>query len=384
MSLCLCGRKNYSHEPDNHTGLRHQVYTKNELILNKYLYKNLLFIEKIQFIAHSREICRTPNQDESRFGMPSQIEFFCNFAPKINTLQMRHISLFLLFCSLFLIQTGFSQETKADKKARKKTERKARDKYLSSGLGVVKMSAKDYATSPLLYSGATGFGNLEYLIHSDKLIKTFGLSLGSGTLKTDKDDHPNLTRSSATGIYFDFRFLYLMKIMKLADDRVTWYIGPGLDFTNYSRINFKYGNSAYNYEYMLDLGFASRIEFPFGYKSKDCKFLGMKFHRRDRQYRLSWQLYLPVIGTIYRPGYVTITNFSNPDEPVFNANNLSTVVFKFLQISSNVELFYLLHNGNMLKLSYLWEYYQFNPGFNKVQGALNGVYFSFIFKFNEK
>jgi hypothetical protein len=296
---------------------------------------------------------------------------------------MQKISLLVLLISLFIFQPVFSQETKADRKLRKKTERKARGKYLSSGFGVMKMSAKDKATSPLLYSGPAAFANLEYLIHSEKLIKTFGLSAGGGTLRTDKEYHPGLTRGYATGIYFNFRFLYLMKIMKFAKDKVTWHIGPGLDLTNYSRINFKYGNSAYNYEYMLDIGVASRIEFPFGYKSKECKFLGMKFRRRDRQYRLSWQIYMPVAGSVFRPGYVSITNFSAPEESVFNSTILQTGVFKYFELSSNIELFYLLHNGNMLKLSYLWEYYQFNPGFNKVQGALNGVYFSFVFKFND-
>lgn len=295
---------------------------------------------------------------------------------------MRYLfSIILLFCSL-AGTTAYSQDSKAEKKLKKKTERKARDKSLSSGFGVFKMSAKDKATSPLLYSGPAGFGNLQYLVHSEKLIKTFDLSVGGGTLKTGKETHYGLTRGYATGVYFNFRFLHFWKVMQFAKDKLTWYIAPGIDFTNYSRINFKYGNSAYNYEYMLNIGAGSRIEFPFGYKSRECKFLGMKFRRRDRQYRLSWQVYLPVVGTIFRPGYVSITNFSNPEESVFNSAVLKTGVFKYFEISSNIELFYILHNGNMLKLSYLWEYYQFNPGFNKVQGALNGVYFSFVFKFN--
>ncbi len=291
--------------------------------------------------------------------------------------------IFLLL--LLLSKAGHSQEkkqgTKSVTRALKKTERKARNKYLSSGFGIVKMSAKDKATSPLLYSGATAFGNLQYLVHSHKLIKTFEISAAGGTLKTDKESHP-VTRSSATGLYFDLRFLYLAKLIDFAKDKVTWYLGGGIDFTNYARINYKYGNSAYNYEFMLDAGVASRIEFPFGHKSKDCKFLGMRLHRRDRRYRLSWQIYLPVAGMIYRPGYVTVTNFSDPEEKLFNGDNLKGGIFRFFQINSTVELFYILHNGNMLKLSYLWEYHQYNPGYNKVQGALNGIYFSFIFRFN--
>ena len=295
---------------------------------------------------------------------------------------MRHISLFLLLCSLFLFQNGFSQETKAERKVKRKTVRKARDKYLGAGVGIFKMSAKDQATSPLLYSGTGAIGNLQYLVHSEELIETFDLSFGGGNMRTNKNDHSGLARGSEYGIYFDFRFQYLMKVLKFAHNKVIWYLGPGFDFTNYSRINSKYGNSLYNYEYMTGVGLSSGIEFPFGYKSKDCKFLGMNFHRRDRDLRLSWQLFIPVIGAIYRPGYVTITNFSNPDEPVFNSENLHTGIFKYLQISSKVELFYILHNRNMLKLSYGWEYHQYNPGYNKVQGAINGIYFSFVFKFN--
>ena len=284
---------------------------------------------------------------------------------------------------LFLQQNIVAQETKQERKNRKKTERKARNKYLGAGIGLAKMSAKDKATSPLLYSGPSAIANLDYLVHSDKLIKTVEFAAGASMLLTDEDTHYGLTRSYAYGLYFNFRFTHNFKVFQFANDKVGWYVGPGLNFTNFSRINPKYGNSMFNYEYMSGIGVSNRIEFPFSYKSKDFKFLGLKFHRRDRDLRLSWKLYLPVFTSIYRPGYVVVPNFIDPETELYNSDNLKTGIFTFLQIQSEINLHYQLHNGNMLRFSYLWEYYQYKPGSNNVQGAMNGLSFSFMFKFNK-
>ena len=296
---------------------------------------------------------------------------------------MRFLSV-LLFVNLFVfINLSFAQESETDRKQRKKIERKARDKSLNAGFGFAKMSAKDKATSPLLYSGMIVLGNLEYLVHSDKLIKTFDLSLGAGILRTDKDTHYGLTRGYGGSIYFNFRFTHLHWLLQKKNKKIKWYLGPAFDFSNFSRFNFKYGNSLYNYEYMAGIGLSNRFEFPFSYSSKDFKFLGLKMHRRDRDLVLSWQLFIPVFTSVYRPGYVTILNFADPETSLFVPENLKTGIFTYFHVSSEVELFYKLHNRNMLKLTYLWEFYQYDPGYNKVQGAINGLYFSFVFKFNK-
>lgn len=289
----------------------------------------------------------------------------------------RFIALTISFV-LLLVFVGHAQQNETDKRVLKKAERKARDKYLNAGAGIVKMSTKDQATSPLLYSGPTAMLKLEYLVHSEKLIKTFDISGGVGYLRTDK----NLASGNAAGLYFNFRFNHLHKAFQIGDEKVKGYLGGAVDFTNFSRINYKFGNALYNYEYMFSLGLAGRFELPFSYQSKDFKFLGMKFHRRNRKLRLSWQMYLPVLTTIYRPNYVSILNFADPETSLVNSENFKSGLFTYFQFHSELELYYILHNNNMLKLSYLWEFHQYDPGYNKVQGALNGIYFSFILRLN--
>ncbi|NOX46792.1 MAG: hypothetical protein GXO89_07425 [Chlorobi bacterium] len=307
---------------------------------------------------------------------------FLSFVQNKDLYNMRYFLLIFISALFFSISVQ-AQETKEERKTRKKTERKARDKYLGAGIGFAKMSAKDKATSPLLYSGPTLLSNLDYLVHSDKLIKTVEFTAGVSEIRTNKDTHYGLTRSYAYGFYFNFRFTHNQKVLQFAKDKIKWYVGPGINITNFSRINYKFGNSLYNYEYMAGIGVSSRMEFPFSYKGKDFKFLRMKLHRRDRQLLLSWKLYVPVFTSIYRPNYVSILNFIDPETSIFNTNNLHSGIFTFLEIQSDIELFYFLHNGNILKLSYLWEYHQYKPGENEVQGAINGLNFSFVFKFNK-
>jgi hypothetical protein len=291
----------------------------------------------------------------------------------------------LLLCLVLFLSvqaTAFAGDE--TKKEFRKTERKARDKYLGLGLGFSYIKVMDQATSPLLYKGWNfPFTSLDYLNYSEKIIKTFETDFSFGNLNSRTEtpwyDSPN------TSYLLVLRYDILYQLRKIINDKVNWYVGPEFNINGHFRVNYKYDNSALTFDNYNGLGIATRVEFPFSYKSGSYKFLGIKFNRRDRDLRLSWQLSTPVVSFLIRPTYVTITNFIDPDlRTKITEEQITGGFFVPFNLRSQTELYYILHNQNMFKLSYIWNFYHHDPGYNKVQTAFHGVQFSFVFKFNHK
>ena len=280
-------------------------------------------------------------------------------------------SIVLLFCIfLFLFQhteagNHFLLPADKEKKEARELEKKARGRYLWLGIGLSYVKLIDNATSPLLYKGVEfPFISFGYLAHSEKKVRTFELDYSSGSLKTRTNtDWQDLRTSS---YYIVMRYSQLYRLRQILNNKINWYLGPEVNFNGHIRYNEKYENSAVTYDNYFGLGICNRFEFP--------------FRIRTRKIRLSWQLSLPIVSFIIRPSYVTMAHY-------FDSNIMSTIsteggFFTPFNIRSQMEIYYVLKNQNMFKLSYIWNFYHHNPGYNKAQSAFHGIQFSFIFKFN--
>lgn len=291
---------------------------------------------------------------------------------------MRSTILLLVF-TLIWTTALFSELPEKDTSRIK--ERKLRDKYLSTGSGLSWMKSRDGATSPLLYRGLTLPFSVGYIVHSEKIIKTFETDFSYGMLKT-RTETPWYDPVNES-YYLALRGNLLYRIKSVFGNRAHLYAGPELNLNGHFRVNYKYGNSAFTFDSHSGIGIATRLEYPFGYKKKEFKILGIKFRRRDRDLRLSWQLSMPLVSMAVRPSYVTISHFIAPELRTKLTRDLIT--FGFLSpvnIRSQTELYYILHNNNVLRLTYLWNFTHFNPDYNKIQSAFHAIVFSFVFKFN--
>ena len=276
-----------------------------------------------------------------------------------------------------------AQDTIVKKEVRKQ-KRKARDKYLYLGLGFSYIKVTDNITSPLMYKGFQfPYTSIGYLNHSKKKIQTLELDFSFGWLKS-RTESPWYDPTN-TSFYTNIRYNILYYLRSFGKHRINWYIGPEFNINGHFRINYKYGNSAFTFDNYNGVGFATRFELPFSWKGRKYRFLGKDRNRRDRNLRLSWQLSTPVVSLLIRPTYVTVTNFIDPElQAKITSEHISGGLFVPFNLRSQTELYYILHNQNMFKLSYVWNFYSNDPGYNKVQSAFHGLYFAFIFKFNNK
>lgn len=287
------------------------------------------------------------------------------------------------FTTLVPINLCEAQDT-ITKKETRKLIRKSRDRYLGLGLGFSHIKVVDNTTSPLMYKGfQMPYSSLGYLIHSKKRIKTFEIDFSFGFLKS-RTNTPWYDPQN-TSFYTNIRYNILYYLRSFSKERINWYIGPEFNINGHFRINYKYGNSAFTFDNYNGAGIATRFEFPFSWKGRKYRFLGKDRNRRDRNLRLSWQLSTPVVSFVIRPTYVTITNFIDPElQTKITSEHITGGFFVPFNLRSQTELYYILHNQNMFKLSYVWNFFSHDPGYNKVQSAFHGLYLAFIFKFNNK
>lgn len=267
-------------------------------------------------------------------------------------------------------------------KKNKREERKARDRHLGLGLGMAYIGVTDQVTSPLTYSGLQfPAAKLDYLVHSDRIIKTFEVDFSYGNLssRTETPWYNPIT----TSYFVAIRFNILYSLKKFARGKINWYLGPEFNINGHFRVNYKYGNSAFTFDNYNGIGVATRLELPFSYKARKVKIWFMNFNRRNRDLRLSWQLSSPLVSYLIRPTYVTITNFIDPNlQAKITSDNTGGGFLIPLNIRSQTELYYILENQNMVKLSYIWNYYSHKPDYNQVQTAYHGFILSFVIKFN--
>ena len=282
------------------------------------------------------------------------------------------------------ITIGIAQQSSLNDGVKTRKElRKARDKYLSIGSGFSYIKVIDNATSPLLYKGLQiGNASLGYLVHSGERIKHFDLDFNFGWLKTRTETPWYDPRNTSYRVALRYNILY--RLQHDIFGKVALYLGPEFNLNGHFRVNYKYGNSAFTFDNYNGIGIASAFEYPFSWKNRDCKLWFVKMHRRERNLRLSWQLSTPVASFMIRPTYVTITNFIVPNlQSKITADHIDGGLFVPFNLRSETSLFYELHNLNLLKLSYVWNFYSHDPGYNKVQSAYHGLMFSFVFKFNK-
>lgn len=256
--------------------------------------------------------------------------------------------------------------------------------YLETGSGISFIKVRDEATSPLLYRNlALPNVKLGLDFYGEKTIIGFHNDFVFGNLR----NHVSSAwyESPLTSFYITSHLEMLFNIKK-AENELKLFTGPAWDNLIHFRVNDEYGNSGMNYDILLGLGIAGRMEYPIHIPFREFNIVGIPFSRKERQISINWQLNFPLLNLLFRPAYGTILYplFDNPDNyTIVDADNINAGIVRPFYVRSEVELNYYLQNYNFLQLAYAWDFFSFNPGFNKVQTAYHGIMFSYVFRFNQ-
>lgn len=229
--------------------------------------------------------------------------------------------------------------------------------YFPFSMGYGFETVKDEALSPVSYSGSLGAVGLGYHYQNDKWISMLDINGLAGYQYPDLNRDEGY-RNTLTGLV-RAHYQLSRKVWQLPSS-IDLFAGlvshNSWDYRDHSR----YGNSSANYIGLFSLGPIITAQKPFTLFS--------------RNFTLAYRFGFPVATYYLRPTYI---------KPFLN-QEIGSKGFAFwgdfYSLNSRTDLIYQLGNGNELRLSYVWDYYQLDL-LNKVQLANHILSISTVFRF---
>lgn len=234
--------------------------------------------------------------------------------------------------------------------------------HLKFGAGLGYQTLRDDAMSPLLYNGVQigAYAGAEWR-RPKGIFQVDGLFwLG----ETNAEQSGAYTENYTFGVNVG----YLRQLHPLRESRWHCFLGGSLASWGSFREHASLVNSDYFYDVFFSIGPSGAIEHDF------------RFLKRD--WKLSWQLTIPILTYGLRP------NFSGLDEAPPNDDGFEKELeaaqigsFNVLtNVKSRLELVYPLKNGNRIGLLYYWDFYQSNIEPHSVQQSMQSVQLNLHFK----
>ena len=259
----------------------------------------------------------------------------------------------LYFSSIFLILihfysiNAFSQSGTTEKKV-------SRPAYLNIAVGLNISNFRDFATSPLIYSGKPIYTALSHIDINEKRESHFTLSYSFGKYKSNFNQHASESKVNT----FSFNYLELFQLKKLSRSKLNIKIGGQLNASVNHRENTELFNNSEGVDIISTLfGSAKAILDLSRTEEKNKKFLFIKYKANKRKRTLSYTLNVGAVNSSFRNGFA-YTSPSAPlnDDDFFAGYELQ--LFKGFRLNSALDYTVFLHNKNALQFSYIWDAYR--------------------------
>lgn len=262
-----------------------------------------------------------------------------------------------------------------------KQTRKARPKYIQIGLGLNFGSVRDYATSPITYNGALFNYSLARLNMDSKREVKLTARFNNGGYGYSRDEGiPVSERASVYALFLNYYRLY--RIGSRNDDKWNIKAGGMFDVMTDVRYNPAFMNAGVGYEVFTTLFASGKVTRNFVRPNPvEKKFLFIKYKLKPRVIQISYQLNIPAVNGVARNGFAYIGNERINQTVLFNEYEYQ--LFSGFRVSSELAYTNQMHNGNMWRLSYLWDVYTTGGDLNRFEMANHIVEFSLLFHLNK-
>lgn len=257
------------------------------------------------------------------------------------------------------------------------TTKYVRPKYYELGAGFNFSTFRDFATSPLIYSGLGGQFVLGILRKDNQIESNFTVRFSSGVY-TNSNYPDEKTPGSVSAVFLNYGRLY--RISPLSSDKWNFKVGGKIDLTGNLRQNQYLLNSGVGVESFQTLFASVKVTRDISRKTfKEKKFLFFRYKRVPQKRELSFQLNPSVINNTFRNGYAYIgqsgvTGTNN----LFDDYKFST--FSGFRINTALDYTRYLKNGNGIKFSYIWDAYKTGGSLPKFEMSHHIVQVALLFR----
>lgn len=229
----------------------------------------------------------------------------------------------------------------------------SRPVYLGVAIGSQYAGFRDFATSPLNYSGNITHVSLSHIDVDRARESSLRLSYSFGQTTSDFNNH----KSSSTIKIIALNYLELFEIPVIRSDRINLKMGGQFNALVNIRNNEKLFNNSKGIEGIANLFASIKGSLDLSRRrDKTISFLFTKWKLRKQKRLLSFNLNVGVVNSAFRNGFVYTGHAAilNKDE-FFSGYHFR--VFAGYRLNSRLDYTIHLSSKNALQLSYLWEVY---------------------------
>ena len=289
--------------------------------------------------------------------------------------------------TLIGLQSGvaFGQKTEPTTVTEPSFDHSAKREYFSGLFSAGFATFRDFATSPLFYSGPGLL--LSTSVHEKSARHEQQLDLMFGFYSTF-DEAPKssvlngISTSTLGSVHIYYH--YLFGLHKIGSDKWNFKVGPSLIITQNFRINPSLFNNSLGLENITNLMVSGAATYNISRNQERTLNLYLfKIHLPKRTRELRMQLNTGFLNFNFRPGYA----YSYDAEMIGTETSPLTWVFANYRLSVNgwrlqsrIEWLWYLHNGNAFSLIYNWDSLHAPGRYEAFQMAAHNVGFAYYFE----
>lgn len=290
---------------------------------------------------------------------------------------MKKQILVCMFLCLGTLYTSFAEGLNAQQDSTKAK----RPIYLGFGVGSNFSKFRDYATSPLFYSGTAKVINVFIDRPSDTKDMFIQARYGAGTYKVhglEDDDKQSESLRESKLKYASARFTMLWKINPISNDKYNIKVGGTFDAWGDLRVNKNLQNNAAGTEIFTTLSLSAKVTHQIKL-TEPKKVWFLKFKPRYRN--TFFQLNIPVMNNTFRNDYIYTSTAGldgNPKGSIFKGHEFSA--FSGARISTVLSYEQAIFNNNILRFTYDWDLLLSGKKYDQFQMANHLFLVSLILK----
>ena len=259
---------------------------------------------------------------------------------------------------------GFSQssdEPSFTQKEARKQERKNRPDYIGIGAGLNWSSHRDFATSPLIYSGTMAVFHLSNSRFDEKKETTVEARLSVGS--QDIAIAETFTATNVVSVFNNYQQLF--RLRKFSNEKWNTKIGGNIAWGLNTRNNPSLGNNSFGVEWFGTLFGSIKVTRDLSRKKeKQVKIWFVRYKLKPLNRNISLQFNTGLLNSNVRNGFAFIDQDAVINDPgTFSGYELN--IFSGFRLSSQVDYTLYLTTGNMIRFSYVWDAYRTGNEFDK-------------------